>query len=223
MSQCRLKTDDTDMTVFIVENDKSLRLGIESLLGSVGYRVKGFDSAELFLRERDRQQMGCLVLDVRLSGISGLELQKRLIIGGDRIPTIFISANGDIPMCAQAMKSGALDFLPKPFREQDLLEIVQTALNGELARQTHDQELSAALGNYKSLTKREREILKLVVTGEINRRIAAQLEVSEVTVKIHRGKVMEKMNADSLADLVRFFDSIEPFLGSEISGSSFAQ
>jgi FixJ family two-component response regulator len=211
------------MTVFVVENDKSLRLGIESLLGSVGYRVKGFDSAELFLRERDRQQMGCLVLDVRLSGISGLELQKRLIIGGDRIPTIFISANGDIPMCAQAMKSGALDFLPKPFREQDLLEIVQTALNGELARQTHDQELSAALGNYKSLTKREREILKLVVTGQINKRIAAQLEVSEVTVKIHRGKVMEKMNADSLADLVRFFDSIEPFLGSEISGSSFAQ
>jgi FixJ family two-component response regulator len=167
--------------------------------------------------------MGCLVLDVRLSGISGLELQKRLIIGGDRIPTIFISANGDIPMCAQAMKSGALDFLPKPFREQDLLEIVQTALNGELARQTHDQELSAALGNYKSLTKREREILKLVVTGQINKRIAAQLEVSEVTVKIHRGKVMEKMNADSLADLVRIFDSIEPFLGSEISGSSFAQ
>jgi FixJ family two-component response regulator len=211
-----LNSANSNMTVFVVENDQSLRLGIESLLSSVGHRVKGFDSAEAFLEERDPKQPGCLVLDVRLSGISGLQLQKQLNSAEDRIPTIFISANGDVPMCAQAMKAGAIDFLPKPFREQDLLDHVQTALNGELARQTHDQKVAAALTKYHSLTRREREILKLVVSGKINRDIAGQLGVSEVTVKIHRGNATTKMGVESVAELVRTFTMIEPHLAAEV-------
>lgn len=160
------------------------------------------------------------MLDVRLSGISGLQLQKMLITAGDRIPTIFISANGDIPMCTQAIKAGALDFLTKPFREQDILELVQTALNGEVARQKRDCELSKALGNYRLLTTREREVMKMVVSGQINKKISGQLGISEVTVKIHRGNVMEKMGANYLPELVRLFDLIEPHIASETPISS---
>jgi FixJ family two-component response regulator len=190
------------------------------LLNSVGHRVKGFASAEAFLDARNSSEPGCLVLDVRLSGISGLQLQKMLITAGDRIPTIFISANGDIPMCAQAIKAGALDFLTKPFREQDILELVQTALNGEVARQKRDCELSKALGNYRLLTTREREVMKMVVSGQINKKISGQLGISEVTVKIHRGNVMEKMGANYLPELVRLFDLIEPHIASETPISS---
>jgi FixJ family two-component response regulator len=206
--------------VFVVENDQSLREGLQSLLCSVGHKVKSFESAEAFLEERVSRQPGCLILDVRLSGISGLQLQKRLIANGDGIPTIFISANGDIPMCAQAMKAGAVDFLPKPFREQEILETVQIALDRELVRHERDREVSKALVNYRSLTRRERDIVKLVVTGQTNKKIADALGVSEVTVKIHRGHVMHKMGAASLADLVRIFDMTEPHLASEAPKSS---
>lgn len=201
-------------TVHVVDDDTSLREGMQSLLSSVGHAVKSFKSAEDFLGQRDPQQTGCLVLDVRLSGISGLQLQKRLIAMGDRIPTIFVSANGDIPMCAEAMKMGAVDFLPKPFREQELLETVQMALDREGARRSQEREISKLLASYRTLTRRERDIMKLVVTGQINKKIASALGLSEVTVKIHRANVMTKMQADSLAHLVRIHDLIEPGLES---------
>lgn len=188
-----------------------------SLLRSVGYVVIGFKAAEEFLAEKGKlQQPRCLVLDVRLPGISGLQLQKRLASTGDRIPIVFISANGDIPMCAQVMKEGAIDFLTKPFREQDLLDIVQIALDREIARIDRDRDVSKAVSCYNQLTHREREIMKMVVTGQINRKIADCLGISEVTVKVHRGNVMDKMRASSLAELVRISDMINPILTSEL-------
>lgn len=196
-------------TIFVVEDAKSVREGIVSLLRSVGQHVASFDSANEFLAQRDTRQPGCLVLDVRLPDMSGLELQRRLKAMNDHIPIIFITGHGDVPMSVQTMKAGAADFLLKPFRDQDLLESVQAALRRERAQQAEQSDIAVTLANYNSLTDREREIMKLVVTGLRNKQIAHAVGLSEVTVKLHRGQVMHKMGAASLADLVRIAIRIE--------------
>jgi FixJ family two-component response regulator len=198
--------------VYVIDDDAAVRDVIRDLLLSVGHTVESFGSAEEFLARRDPQAAGCLVLDVRLPGTSGLELQKRLVAQKERIPIIFISGYGDVPMAVQVMKAGAVDFLQKPFREQELLECVQAALRRDQAQREVEEKVSGMLNGYRSLTKREREIMKLVVTGQINKQIAAQVGLSEVTVKIHRAQVMHKMGTPSLADLVRAADRIEAFL-----------
>jgi FixJ family two-component response regulator len=198
--------------VFVIDDDAAVRDVIRDLLLSVGHQAESFASAEEFLSRRDPQAPGCLVLDVRLPGTSGLELQKRLLAQKDRIPIIFISGYGDVPMTVQVMKAGAVDFLQKPFREQELLECVQAALRRDQAQRESEEKVSGVLSGYRTLTKREREIMKLVVTGQINKQIAALVGLSEVTVKIHRAQVMHKMGTPSLADLVRAADKIEAFL-----------
>ena len=196
-------------TVFVVDDDASLRDAIRNLLHSVGHAVETFVSVEDFQARRNCNQPGCLVLDVRLPGISGLEFQKHLIFGGDPIPTVFITGHGDIPMSVQAMKAGAVEFLSKPFRDQDLLDAIQSALNRDHEQREADQRMASVLGNYNTLTAREREVMGLVVKGQINKQIAAAANLSEVTVKIHRSQVMRKMNATSLPDLVRMADRLE--------------
>ena len=161
--------------MFVIDDDAAVREVIKDLLLSVGHTVESFASAEEFLARRDPQAAGCLVLDVRLPGTSGLELQKRLLAQKDRIPIIFISGYGDVPMAVQVMKAGAVDFLQKPFREQELLECVQAALRRDQAQREIEEQVSGVLVGYRSLTKREREIMKLVVTGQINKQIAAQV------------------------------------------------
>jgi FixJ family two-component response regulator len=198
--------------VSVIDDDAAVRDVIKDLLLSVGHVVESFASAEEFLTRRDPQLPGCLVLDVRLPGTSGLELQKRLVAQKDRIPIIFISGYGDVPMAVQVMKAGAVDFLQKPFREQELLDCVQTALRRDQTQREIEESVSGMLTGYRTLTKREREIMKLVVTGQINKQIAAHVGLSEVTVKIHRAQVMHKMGTPSLADLVRAADKIEAFL-----------
>ena len=198
--------------VFVVDDDAAIRDAVHELLSSVGHLVETSSSAEEFLSRREPNVPGCLVLDVRLPGTSGLELQKRLVAQRDRIPVIFISGYGDIPMVVQIMKAGAADFLQKPFREQELLECVQAALRKDMALRQSEEQISEVMNSYRSLTKREREIMKLVVTGQINKQIAAHVGLSEVTVKIHRAQVMRKMGTPSLADLVRAADKIEAFL-----------
>ncbi len=198
--------------VFVIDDDVAVRDAIRELLLSVGHEVESFASGEEFLERRDSEARGCLVLDVRLPGTSGLELQKRLQAQKDRIPIIFISGYGDVPMAVQVMKAGAVDFLLKPFREQELLECVQDALRRDQAQRRYEEQVSDVMTGYRTLTKREREIMKLVVTGQINKQIAAQVGLSEVTVKIHRAQVMHKMGTPSLADLVRAADKIEAFL-----------
>ena len=196
-------------TVFVVDDDNSLRDAIRSLLRSVGHTVEMFASAEDFLKHRNPAQPGCLVLDIRLPDTSGLELQKTLSEMNDRIPIIFITGHGDVPMSVQTMKAGAMDFLLKPFRDQDLLEIIQAALRRDRARRDEDAKAAKDTANYASLTAREREIMQHVVTGQINKRIAADVGLSEVTVKIHRAQVMRKMGAGSVADLVRIADKLK--------------
>jgi FixJ family two-component response regulator len=196
-------------TVFVVDDDNGLRDAIEGLLQSVGHEVRTFRSAEEFLRSCDPSEPGCLVLDVRLPETSGLELQKRLVALDYRIPIVFISGHGDVPMTVQAMKSGAIDFLLKPFREQDLLETIQAALRRDRIQRDEVFRAHKDLANARSLTAREREIMQHVVTGEINKQIAFTLGLSEVTVKIHRAQVMRKMGASSLADLVRIADKLK--------------
>jgi FixJ family two-component response regulator len=199
-------------TVFVVDDDNSLRDAIRSLLRSVGHTVEMFPSAEEFLKHRNPAQPGCLVLDIRLPDTSGLELQKTLSEMNDRIPIIFITGHGDVPMSVQTMKAGAMDFLLKPFRDQDLLEIIQAALRRDRARRDDDAKAAKDTANYASLTAREREIMQHVVTGQINKRIAADVGLSEVTVKIHRAQVMRKMGAGSVADLVRIADKLKSLL-----------
>ncbi|MBU3078569.1 response regulator transcription factor [Sphingomonas quercus] len=195
-------------TVFVVDDDPSVRQAVRALLASVGHPVEAFQSAEEFLARRNAADPGCLVLDVRLPEISGLELQRRLNAAGDHIPVIFVTGHGDVPMCAQALKTGAVDFLLKPFREQELLETVQAALRQDRVQRDDASRLVRDLANYRSLTGREREILHHVVAGKINKQIAAAIGISDVTVKIHRAQVMRKMGATSLAELVRIADKI---------------
>ena len=189
--------------VFVVDDDPSVRRAIKRLIGSVGLQVELFGSAQEFLQAKRPDVPACLVLDIRLPGKSGLDFQRELAEANIRIPIIFITAHGDIPMTVRAMKAGAVEFLTKPFRDQDLLEAVQLALERDRAKRQQEAETAALRERYESLTPREREVLPLVVSGLLNKQIAAEIGTSETTAKVHRSQLMRKMGADSLADLVR--------------------
>ena len=189
--------------VFVVEDDASMRNALKNLLRSVGLTAQLFESAQEFLNAHKPDVVSCLVLDVRLPGISGLDLQRHLHTANIKIPIIFITAHGDIPMSVRAMKAGAIEFLTKPFRDQDLLDAIQAALKQDRERRQSEQQVASLQSRLQSLTARERELLPWVVSGRPNKEIAAELGMSEITVKVHRGNVMRKMQAASFADLVR--------------------
>jgi FixJ family two-component response regulator len=199
---------ETDGLVFIVDDDASMRESLKNLIRSVGLRVEAFTSAQEFLRSQRPDVPGCLVLDVRLKGLSGLDLQKRITEADMEIPIIFISGHGDIPMTVQAMKAGAVEFLTKPLRDQDLLDAIQHALERDRKAREQREEIQKLRRRFESLTQREREVMGLVVTGLLNKQIAAELGTSEATVKIHRHQVMDKMAANSVAELVRMSDRL---------------
>src|SRR6516165_5342053 len=192
---------ETDAMVFVVDDDAPMRESLKNLIRSVGLRVELFSSAQEFLRSKRLDLPSCLVLDVRLPGLSGLDLQKRMTEAGMEIPIIFITGHGDIPMSVRAMKAGAVEFLTKPFRDQDLLDAIHLALERDRARREEEQERIQLQQRFESLTSRERDVLWMVVSGMLNKQIAAQLGTAENTVKVHRKRAMEKMGARSLAEL----------------------
>jgi RNA polymerase sigma factor (sigma-70 family) len=195
--------------VFIVDDDASVREALKSLIRSVGLRVELFRSANEFLQWQRPEAPSCLVLDVRLPGISGLELQRQLASDDVRIPVIIITGHGDIPMSVRAMKAGAVEFLTKPFRDQDLLDAIQVALERDLARRQQEAKVAVLRERFDSLTPRQREIVARVVSGMLNKQIADEVGITENTVKVHRSRAMEKMQAQSLADLVKMVERLE--------------
>ena len=199
---------DAEALVFVVDDDAPMRESLKNLLRSVGLRVEAFASAQEFLRSARPDVPGCLVLDVRLPGLSGLDLQKQMAQGDRDMPIIFITGHGDIPMTVQAMKAGAVEFLTKPFRDQELLDAVQHALARDRQARELRAQSDALRRRYSALTPREREVMALVVAGLLNKQIAGQLGTSEAAVKVHRQHVMAKMAAGSLATLVRMADRL---------------
>ena len=194
---------EPESIVFVVDDDPSVRSAIKRLIGSVGLQVELFGSAQEFLASKLPNVPSCLVLDIRLPGISGLNLQRQLAQANIQIPIIFITAHGDITMTVRAMKAGAAEFLTKPFRDQDLLDAIQHALERDRNRRQQEAELAVLRDRFDSLSPREREVVALVVSGMLNKQIAAQIGAAENTVKVHRSRAMEKMNATSLADLIK--------------------
>ncbi len=204
----RHRMTEEQPVVFVIDDDQLVRDGVNDLLRSIGLRVESFGSAQEFLQGKRPDAPGCIVLDVRLPGASGLEFQRTLAESGIQLPVIFISGHGDIPMSVRAMKSGAIEFLTKPLREQELLDAVQAGIERDRARHRQVKLVAELQERFNSLTSREREVFALVVTGRPNKQIAHQLELSEMTIKVHRSQALRKMRAKSLVDLVRMADKL---------------
>ncbi|HEX4229472.1 MAG TPA: response regulator transcription factor [Bryobacteraceae bacterium] len=200
---------DPEPIVFVVDDDASVREAIKKLIGSVGLRVEAFGSTREFLGSKRPEAPACLVLDVRLPDVSGLELQRDLVTANFHIPIVFITGHADVPMSVRAMKAGAVEFLTKPFRGQDLLDAIQEAITRDRAAWNERAQMTELRARYDSLTPREKEVLHLVAAGLLNKQVGAELGTSELTIKTHRGRVMQKMGADSLADLVRMSERLK--------------
>ena len=194
--------------VFVVDDDPSVRSSLKFLLSTVGLHVESFDSADTFLRNNPPEGPSCLVLDVRLPGLSGLDFQRELAARKISIPIVFLTGHGDIPMSVRAMKAGAVEFLTKPVRDQDLLDAVRIALERDRARREQEKEVMIVQRRFDSLTSREREVISMVVSGKLNKQIADQLGTAESTVKVQRSRALEKMHAESLVDLVRMIEKL---------------
>jgi len=202
---------DTSETIFIVDDDDAICEGLSNLLESLGMSTEHYPSAEEFFAHWNAARAGCLVLDVRLPGVTGVEFQERMQRSGSTLPIIFMTAHGDIPMVRKVMKSGAIEFLTKPFPMEELLHAIEQALTLDRTRRKEDQVLGSIRSRIASLTEREREVMSLVTAGLLNKQIAAELNLSEIMVKLHRRHVMEKMQADSLAELVKLCERIKAF------------
>jgi FixJ family two-component response regulator len=202
------KATELPPAVFVVDDDASVREALDSLFRSIGLQAKTFGSAAEFLQNKLPDAPSCLVLDVRLPGLSGLDFQTELAAAGLHIPIIFMTGHGDIPMTVKAMKAGAVEFLPKPFRDQDMLDAVQQALERDRDRRERNSGLAKLKSSFDTLTPREQEVMALVTAGLMNKQVAGEIGVSEITAKVHRGNIMRKMGAKSLAELVRMADAL---------------